>query len=52
MKLKLYQYNDFTHKEEVVKLPKNNATSLEEWCAKFNAKAPAHIQYIVKQEIT
>lgn len=45
---KLYQYNDLTHMEEVVKLPKNKPLTVEEWCTKFNLKAPAHIQYIVR----
>ena len=50
-KKKLWQYNDNSKHEEVVKLPKPSTEvklPLEYWADKFNEKSPPHIQYFVK----
>lgn len=48
---KLWQYNDNTKHDEVVKLPKSsleNKLPLQYWADKFNEKAPAHINYHIR----
>ena len=47
---KLIQINDFTRRSEVVRVPKSNAITLEDWAEKFNKEAPAHIHYEVEKK--